>query len=464
MMKLARPFAWIAVGLALGVASLDAVAQTATAAQRLTPAQQQAVASWLKRHARPLASTAPSAAELQPVIDRLKGARIVGIGEATHGTHEDFAFKVALIKALAGSGRINAIAFEIDFLAGRRLDAYVTGGSGTAADAMRAAGLFSFWMTNEVADLLDWLRAWNSTGKGPIHIVGIDVQDALRDTDFALGLLETYEPSAAAILRDTWKDLLTAESRQRRFNDVVRSWSTSQWEGAYVAAQVLEDLLARPTDRLRQAPEFNDARNAARAARLGLYAAESEVAGGATSEGPGRWQSRRDIAVGEHLLAFAAPPARVAVWAHDAHLARGAFLPLDSSAYNTGDLLADRLGSAYQVVGFAWRRGAFHAMTADVSGHVDAAGSLKAWREQLPAGSLGALLARAGERYWVDLAALPQTAWSKAWRTVPYERGWRTYAVGGAPVPPLPLAHGIDVLVFFDTITPSQLLLTAPSQ
>jgi erythromycin esterase-like protein len=94
-----------------------------------------------------------------------EGRTSVGLGEATHGTHEDFAFKAALIKALVTAGRINAVAFETNYHGGRRLDAFIRGGPGTAADALRDSRMSQFWITQEIADLLDWLRAWNARAK-----------------------------------------------------------------------------------------------------------------------------------------------------------------------------------------------------------------------------------------------------------------------------------------------------------
>jgi erythromycin esterase len=450
-----RICAALAAASALFLLPVHADTQSATPQARLSTADEAAARNWLRRAAHPLPSAAPSPAELQPLVDRLKGARILGLGEATHGTHEDFAFKAALIKALVTAGRINAVAFETNYHGGRRLDAFVRGGPGTAADVLRESGLFSFWVTQEVADLLEWLRAWNAAGKEPIRIVGIDVQDVLRDTDAALGFLATFEPAAVELLRESWKLLLTAETLQRPFPEQVRGWTRAQWESAFTAAQVLEDVLLRPRDMMRMAPGYQEARNAARAARLGLQVFELDAGG--TSNSPAG-DTRRDIALGENLLALASSPARVALWAHDSHVARGAYLSITPDAYNTGDLLADRLGDAYRVVGFAWRRGAYHALASDAQGNPDRAAGFKVWQQQLEGSTLGALLSRSGPaRYWVDTTALPDVPWARNWREYPYERGWQGYvhSEAGAAVP---LGRGVDVLVFFDTITPSKLL------
>ncbi len=451
-----RICAALAVASALFLSVMQAVAQSSPSQASLSAADETAARHWLRRTAQPLSGAAPSATELQPLVDRLQGARVIGLGEATHGTHEDFALKAALIKALVTAGRINAVAFEANYHGGRRLDAYVQGGPGTSADALRESGLFSFWVTQEVADLLEWLRTWNVAGKEPIRLVGIDVQDVLRDTDAALGFLAAFEPAAVELLRESWKPMLTSESLQRPFAEQVRGWTRAQWEAAFTAAQVLEDVLLRPREMMRMAHGYREARHAARAARLGLQVFEPD-AGGAPNASAGT-DSGRDIALGENLLALAASPARVALWSHDSRVARGAYLGITPAAYNTGDVLADRLGDAYRVVGFAWRRGAYHALAGDAQGGPDRAAGFKVWQQQLSGNTLGALLARSGPpRYWVDLMTLPDVSWSRNWRAHPYERGWQGY-VHSESGTAVPLGRGVDVLVFFDRITPSKLL------
>lgn len=428
---------------------------------RLTSADQAAALAWLKKSARPLSSENPTAAELQPLLARLDGARIIGLGEATHGTHEDFAFKAALVRALASAGRINAVAFVTGYRSGKRLDAYVAGGPGSAADALRESALSPAWITEEVAGLLEWLRRWNADRQDRIRLVGVDVQDVLGDTSTALDLLAAVEPEAAVPLLDVWKDQLTSERLRLPFAQIAQGWTREQWEQFFVAAQVLEDLLARPTTRLRQSPGYSDARHSARAARLGLLVYEVDPAA-TSSVGPSaQTELARDLAVGEQLLAIVGAPARAVLWAHDAQVARG--VEGRGTAYSTGDLLLDRLGTGYRTVGFAWRRGAHHALSRDAAGNVDWAAGFTPRTVTLPAESLGALLAKTGQRRaWFDLRSLPTAPWARRWTAQPYERGWVGIAAGGERAPPIALGHAFDVLVFFETITPSRLLPATP--
>jgi hypothetical protein len=80
--------------------------------------------------------------------------------------------------------------------------------------------------------------------------------------------------------------MLTTETLQRPFAEQVRGWTRAQWEAAFTAAQVLEDVLLRPREMMRMAHGYREARHAARAARLGLQVFEPD-AGGAPNRRPG---------------------------------------------------------------------------------------------------------------------------------------------------------------------------------
>ncbi|MEY2808268.1 MAG: hypothetical protein RIR65_2685, partial [Planctomycetota bacterium] len=64
------------------------------------------------------------------LLSAFDGALVVGIGEASHGTHEDAAFKTALALALVDAGRIDTLYLEANHAGAAELDAYLHAGSG----------------------------------------------------------------------------------------------------------------------------------------------------------------------------------------------------------------------------------------------------------------------------------------------------------------------------------------------
>jgi erythromycin esterase len=72
------------------------------------------VIGWLTRNALPLSSLSAGAptTDLQPLKSVLGGVRIVGLGEATHGTREFFQLKHRLLEFLVTEMGFSALAME----------------------------------------------------------------------------------------------------------------------------------------------------------------------------------------------------------------------------------------------------------------------------------------------------------------------------------------------------------------
>src|SRR5689334_19713119 len=89
-------------------------------------------AEWLARHAIPLAATEATGNvdDLAPVAGIVGSAHVVGLGDATHGTHEFFTMKLRLVQFLVTRMGFDVLAIEGSFPQVERINAYVQGGAG----------------------------------------------------------------------------------------------------------------------------------------------------------------------------------------------------------------------------------------------------------------------------------------------------------------------------------------------
>jgi erythromycin esterase len=154
----------------------------------------------LRAHAIPLAGAEPDLPEddLGPLLERLAGAQLVGLGEATHGDHGSFAFKVRLIQALVRRGRCDVVVFERGVAEMDAFDRYVTGDAEDLPPT--GEGLYP-WRVEEVRDLFRWLRTWNAAG-GDVRVAGMDMQSP-AGLPLALRLLD----EAGTVAPGTWRRL-----------------------------------------------------------------------------------------------------------------------------------------------------------------------------------------------------------------------------------------------------------------
>ena len=115
-------------------------------------------------------------ADLQPFADVLAGVRVIGLGEATHGSREFFLLKHRMLEFLVTEQGFTVLAMEASAAAAAVND-YVLHGEGDPAAALRGLG---FWTLNtaEMLAVLRWLREHNSTASAAARVsfAGIDPQ------------------------------------------------------------------------------------------------------------------------------------------------------------------------------------------------------------------------------------------------------------------------------------------------
>src|SRR3712207_9570913 len=118
----------------------------------------------VRRLARPLRNEA----DLDPLLERIGDARVVAIGEASHGTSEYYAWRSALTRRLIAERGFSFVAVEGDWPDCARVDEWV---KARPADDRRGARdvLAGFdrwpawmWANEEVAEFVDWLRGHNA--------------------------------------------------------------------------------------------------------------------------------------------------------------------------------------------------------------------------------------------------------------------------------------------------------------
>ena len=107
-----------------------------------------------------------SAGDYDALLDLLGDARLVLLGEASHGSHEFYRERAAITRRLIDEKGFTAVAVEADWPDAHRVNCYVRGASddGSAAAALGEFRRFPAWMwrNTEVVEFAEWLRARNS--------------------------------------------------------------------------------------------------------------------------------------------------------------------------------------------------------------------------------------------------------------------------------------------------------------
>jgi erythromycin esterase-like protein len=168
------------------------------AAQQASP-----VRDWIAGHAIPFAT--PEAGhgfeDMQPLKQAIGDARIVELGEATHGTREFFQLKHRMVEFLATQMGFTIFGIEANMPEAYKLNDYVLNGKGDPAALIK--GLRSWpWDTQEVLAMVKWMREFNASGKGKIQFTGFDMQTPDLAAQIVGDFIAAHDPDYAAAARN----------------------------------------------------------------------------------------------------------------------------------------------------------------------------------------------------------------------------------------------------------------------
>lgn len=125
--------------------------------------------------------------------------QVVALGEAGHGVKEYQELKAEVFRALVRNRGCKTFIIEGDFGNALKVDVYIHGGAGTAKEAAATIG-FRIYRTEEMADLLEWMRAYNETAPAgeDLHFYGMDMQQADNSKAYLFDILKQVDPELTA--------------------------------------------------------------------------------------------------------------------------------------------------------------------------------------------------------------------------------------------------------------------------
>ena len=343
----------------------------ATAAPTVTRTPDE-IAARVARHAQPFESV--DDADLAPLLDRIGDARVVCIGEASHGTSEFYRLRARITQALIEEKGFTVVGTEADWPDMERVDAYVR--HREAGDSeWEAFARFPTWMwrNREVATFVEWLRGWNDgrPGADRAGVFGLDVYSLTTSMHEVLRYLEGRDDELANVARERYACLMPFAEDPAHYGRAVVTQRYRDCERE--AVDVLRDLLrqrlrltAGDGDRqLDEAFPFFDAAQNARVVR-GAEAYYREMFYGTVSA----WNLRDAHMMGTlvGLLDFFSRAggerrgAKAVVWAHNSHLGDAAATQMGQRGeVNLGHLCRQRYGDASYLIGFGTHAGTVFA-------------------------------------------------------------------------------------------------------
>lgn len=371
----APPACALGLWLALAVACCAPGFADATEAAGSAPATIRApvpppLPALIRQIAHPIRNTA---ADYDRLLAAIGDARFVLLGEDTHGTREFYQARATLTRRLVAERGFSAVVIEADEPDAASLAGFLAG-SGNAGDAATALDVFQrfprwMWRNTDFRDFIGGLRDDNlrALPRRPVLVHGMDLYQIRQSIAAVVAALETYDPAMAADARN-------------RYACFERAAFDAQIYGARMAekpptdcaavAQAVVDLVLSVTARASPGPPLTGdaafhALQAARAVR------NAEEYFRILNTQPAEAWNYRDRHMAEtveallaHLDAAATTPARIVIWAHNAHVGDARATSRGDAGYlSVGQLLRERHGAETFLVGFTTARGSIRAAT-----------------------------------------------------------------------------------------------------
>lgn len=398
--------------------------------------------NWVAQTANPFYSPNPAdeVGDLWPIGDMVGDAHIVGLGEGTHGTSEFFQMKHRLLEYLAEYKGFTIFAMEANMPEAELINRYVLTGQGDPVAVLPRLEGWP-WDTQEVLDMIEWIRQYNAAGYGPIVFAGFDMQN----WQTAIPAVQTFVSQAEPDYLGTVQDVYVQAARIYSGSAAAKSANTAQQvvDAAHAIWRHLSDNRSQYVDAGFSAYEVDwaiqDAAIVEQATQIGIYATRSQTE-------PVQYRDRMMAGNLEWIL-NQHPGARAVLWAHDGHVAK--------TPGWMGGYIAANHGADYVVFGQIFHAGSYNAQSADAT-----AVSIRAWpaTTSFP-GTVEYVFHSTGMPWFIlDLRKATPGDPGSGWLL-----GYVQYRALGAGVADgffvsNRLAQDYDALIFFDRSTPSHLL------
>ncbi|MEX6504177.1 erythromycin esterase family protein [Pseudomonas zhanjiangensis] len=290
----------------------------------------------IRQYAEPLPDLQdPAFAEL---FDRYGDARVVLIGEASHGTSDFYRTRAAITQRLIERHGFNIVAVEADWPDAARLDRFARQRE-TSVWSQTAFARFPSWMwrNTDVSRFIHWLHHHNQrlSAEQRVEFRGLDVYSLRNSIDEVLRYLDRVDPQRAQQARRRYGCLSPWQDDPARYGLYVEHGKADSCEDAVVAQ--LNSLLSERLEALAQDEEalFNAAQNA-RVVRAAEQYYRVMYRGSAAS-----WnlRDRHMFDTLQTLLEHRGEQAKAVVWAHNSHIGNAAATAMGwRGEFNIGQL------------------------------------------------------------------------------------------------------------------------------
>lgn len=305
-----------------------------------------------KQIARPLKTRA----DITPLVEKIAHAKVVMLGESSHGTHEFYEWRRLISQELIEKKGFRFIAVEGDWPPSSKLNSFLHGKrKGSASETLRSFHRWPTWMwaNQETVRLAEWMKNHNfSAPESPVSFYGLDVYSLFESIDAALFQLAELNPFLARKIRSRYDCFAPFRKDERSYARSLIQFPEGCLEPV---TKNLKELLRLRLQEEETGALFDAQQNARVVANAENYY-RVMVHGGEDS-----WnvRDRHMLETLEILLQRHGPESKAIVWAHNSHIGDYRATDMaDAGQINLGGLAREKFGpDAVALLGFGTYQG-----------------------------------------------------------------------------------------------------------
>lgn len=260
-------------------------------------------------------------------------SRLIALGESTHGTSEFTAIRAELFKYMVKKYNYSIFFLEADYNACSRVNRYIHGFDDDGKEALIEVRLWP-WITQELLDLIEWMRIYNNTHENKLEFVGCDMQ-LIVDDKVELNRLFSTNPkfheylSKIPNLDFNTKDSALTISKQKEWVEFSKNFSNAFPDEENLIITSVTQWFENATSQIQRA-------------------------------------NFRDSCMGNNIADYLdkTPSAKGIFFAHNGHVGKIAFKfnDLDEHMKRAGHFLDERLKDQYFAIALEFNTGSFNAI------------------------------------------------------------------------------------------------------
>ncbi len=298
--------------------------------------------NWIRTNAVKLSTVEPNNTlnDLTPLKQIFEDSEIISLGEGTHGTSEFFKMKDRLIRYITSQNKNVIFAIEANMPEARLLNDYIQTGKGDPKKLLD--GLYFWtWNTQEVLDMVEWMKNYNLSGKGTIIFCGFDLQTPTIALANISELIRKNEPkyldsvnNIKNVINDSYKQLMKNFRNPNKF--LAQKW--------YDTAIILDNHLRSNRSQYQKLLDTTAINNAMMDSKIIVQGAKMFLYG----------TFSRDSSMAQNIIwikDYIAKDKKLILWAHNGHVAKLKMI--------MGDYLNKEYGNKMFVVGFCYYDGEY---------------------------------------------------------------------------------------------------------